>query len=72
MEKKNINLPENWNSMFYFEQVQWFGENFDTGQYNEYGEAIYDTENMSDEVLQAYKDSIENAREMKKQGIMMD
>ena len=72
MEKKDIKLPENWKDMMYWEMVMWFGENFDTGQYNEYGEVIYDTENMSEEVLQAYKDSIEYAREMAEQGYLID
>ena len=72
MEKKDIKLPENWKDMMYWEMVMWFGENFGTDQDNEYGESIYDTENMSEEVLQAYKDSIEHAREMKKQGYLID
>lgn len=71
-EKKNIQLPDNWNAMFYFEKVQWLGDHFGTDKYNENGEMIYDTENMSEEVLQGYKDTIEYAREMKKQGYLID
>lgn len=71
-ERKNIKLPENWDEMLYIERVQWLGEHFDTDKENEHGEMIYDTENMSEEVLQGYKDTIEYAREMKKQGYLID
>lgn len=72
LDRKKIKLPKNWNKMAHRNRVCWFIENFGTCEYDEEGYLIYDTENMSEEVLKAYKDTIEYKKEMSKKGIMID
>ncbi len=71
-EKRAIKLPDNWDEMYHFEKVCWFGKNFSTEEDDEEGNLKYDTDNMSDEVFKAYKEVIEYRRELKKKGILID
>lgn len=72
MANKETKLPEEWEEMYEFERFMWLRKNFGTDQYDEDENVIYDTENMSDEILEAYKSVILGRREMKKQGYLVD
>lgn len=65
-------LPDNWKQMMHRQRVCWFIDNFGTDEDDEDGYMIYDTGSMSEEVLEAYKETIEHKKEMSKKGIMID
>lgn len=65
-------LPDNWEQMMHRQRVCWFIDNFGTDEDDEDGYMIYDTGSMSEEVLEAYKETIEYKKEMSKKGIMID
>ena len=67
MEEKK-GLPVNWNAMFEYERLKWIMDEFGTDQDDENGYMIYDTEKMSDDVLEAYQELVVSKQEAKKQG----
>ncbi len=74
-EKKNKRLPENWKEMAFGAKCMWFEDNFLTYEEDEEGKGIYDTENMSEEVREAYEEiqkMYKYKEEMFKQGYMID
>lgn len=65
-------LPSDWNERIHIARVCWFVENYGTDEDDENGHLIYDVESMPEDVLEAYKETIEQPKELKKQGIFLD
>ena len=71
-KSKVMTLPENWSDMLHSEQLRWFSENFGTEESDEFGRAIYDVDNMSDEIYESYVNVVERKLELEKEGFLID
>ena len=70
--KKITKLPDNWEDMIFVARVCWFIDHFGTDEDDENGQLIYDTDSMTEEILEAYENTIEYSREMRKKGFLID
>ena len=72
MNNKPAKMPEGWQDNLLVINICWLAENFGTDEYDENGELIFDTDSMSDEILQAYKETVLYQREMRDKGFYID
>ena len=69
MEAKK--LPISWATMEPVEKEVWFVENYSTGEDDENGCPLYDTEAMPNDVLEAYKEVVEGKKEAMASGFIL-
>lgn len=65
-------LPVNWEEMSDVEKTMWFIDNFGTDEDDEYGYLIYDTDSMTEEVLEEFNKLIEGRKKERARGIFFD